>query len=264
MSTVTESGTLSRGESLRDEFIAMRLDGATYREIGAKHSLSHERVRQIIGDVEGLDRASVRETRRQAVVDRVLEHLRANGPTRRSELLVSLGMTQKEWREIASEIPRSLLLAESGHTADYFTDDDIRESLQTAWGRVQTLEPGTEGLSRAAYDSLRRSDEISGPRVVARYGSWIEACTSNDVPHGAVMRPSSSYTTQWDDEDLLLGVAEYVKECVAEKRTITYLGYDLWQRDYPEHASGTLVRNRLGLSWAEIVDAAIELAATSA
>lgn len=241
--------TMTRGTAndLFDEFLRMRQAGNTYREIGLRHGLSHERVRQVLSaggaDTSCSTRPSARELRAGEVA-RVTEWLQQNGPVTRAQLCAALGITSARLSLLLAEgVPGHLLLVGSRPAKPLFSDDDVVRALRTAWERARSLDPGVDGLSHAMYEILRCPTDPSAPMMVSRYG-WEKACRIADIPHGAAWRAKDSYHSRWTDDDILTVLRRYLDHCRVASMRPTYLGYERWQQANEDAPSGTLVRNR--------------------
>ena len=249
-------------DDLRPEFVKMRKAGFSYRAIGEKHGLSHERVRQVLhkhGDPSEWARTpSV--SKREAKIAEIEEWLEANGPVARDQVLEQFGLTRAQLTQLIAEgLPSHRMLVSSRQNETTFSDDDIAGAMQNAWAEIQRINPSATGLSHVLYDRVRRESDPSAALLVSRFG-WENACATAGVPAGISLRPKATYTTRWTDADILAKVREYVDECMADDQRPSYLGYDRWQQYDSDAPSGTLVRNRMRdiglLTWPEIVVAA--------
>jgi hypothetical protein len=245
-----------------DDFVRLRKAGHSYREIGLKFGLSHERVRQILvagGEVDEFARTPSRSRRREQI-EEITEWLEAEGPVERNRVLEKFGITSNRLNSLIAEgVPSHLILMSARETKVQFTDDVVRDALHRAWAELQRVNPKATGLSHVMYERLRRMDDPSSPLLVSRYG-WENACSEFGVPAGETWRPKASYTSRWTDEELLEFVRAYTADCRVSEERPSYLGFERWQQLRPEAPSGTLVRNRMrerGIrTWPEVVVAA--------
>lgn len=242
MSTITEGAA-----TLREEFAKLRHAGYSYRDIGRKFGLSHERVRQVLvaeGDASEWARTPARE-QRQAEITEITEWLEANGPVARNQVIEQFGLTSSRLTTLISEgLPSHLILMAPRPTTPQFTDAEVVDALKRAWVEVKRLNPDASGLSHAMYERVRRLDDPSSPMMVSRYG-WENVCHRAGVPHGEAWRKKDSYVSRWSDEDIVNVVRQYVVSARDEGERPSYLGYERWQQERAEAPSGTLVRNRM-------------------
>lgn len=247
-----------------DEMVRMRKAGASYRDIGHRFGMSHEKARRILKS-SGLDLPanahSFNRMKRLEEVNTLTEYLEKHGPVAREHVIETFGYTRQEINTLVQDGAPGYLIMSSGRFAiSEETDEAIAKSLQRAWELVQDEVPGVDGLSHMAYDQLRDPErDLSAARIISRQG-WVAACKKAGVPSGSRHRPASSYTYQWSDEKIVAAVKKYSEVCVADKTRPTYLGYDRWQRTQADAPSGSLVRLRMSKlghrTWPEIVTAA--------
>ena len=262
--TITPTPT---AEQHYDEFVRLRKAGFSYRAIGAKFGLSHERVRQVlVRDGEPADWArTTARTKRKAKIAEITKWLDENGPVARDQVLEQFGLSKSQLTQMIAEgLPSHQMLVASRPQEQQFSDEQVNDAVVRAWDDIQRLNPRATGLSHVLYERVRQIHDPSAALLIARYG-WEVACANAGVPSGLSLRPKDTYQTRWADADILAKVGEYVTECMAEGNRPSYLGYDRWQQYDADAPSGTLVRNRMrtaGLTtWPDIVMAASTVAA---
>lgn len=256
MSTIT----VENASEHRDEFVKLRRAGYSYREIGTKFGLSHERVRQVLvaeGDPSEWARTPAREKRRAEIAE-ITKWLEANGPVARNQVIEEFGITQSRLTTLIAEgLPSHLILMAPRATTPQFTDDDVVEALTRAWAEYQRINPDATGLSHVMYERLRRTTDPSSPMMVGRYG-WENACRLAGVPHGEAWRKKSSYASKWSDSDITEVVKRYIAHCREQGERPSYLGYERWQQLTEDAPSGTLVRNRMRdmgyITWPKVIE----------
>lgn len=235
--------------------VALREQGWTLADIGEAFGVTRERIRQILEMSDGPTAEDVRAWR-----DMQAEQ---NAAQRRRTLIAWLkdhpgGTTQEarrtlDWdeQELASamtdEVRRLAVRTREGDYAQQYTDDDVLNAIRAAWNVVE----GTaSGLSHKKYQELVSTGVVNGPsapRILQRYGTWIEAAELAGIPSGK--RPNREYESTWTDDEILRMVATYLADPAT---TGSYGGWDAWKRvNATEGPSGPTLRNRIG-SWSEI------------
>jgi hypothetical protein len=177
------------GGDLKEEFIAMRQKGHSYRSIGEHYGFSHERVRQIIGDDPRISPMRSSQVRRLDLGAKLKAYLLETGPVPRDELLTEFEITERQLTYITShdqDFPRHLIILARRDTSTQYSDADVRESMQAIWGRLQEAETDVskrgERPSYGRYDRWQRehADAPSGTTIRNR-GKLIGLGTWPDV-----------------------------------------------------------------------------------
>lgn len=248
-----------------DDMIRMRKAGHSYRDIGAKFGMSHEKARNVLttsGVALPTNTHAYKREERQKEVKALADWLNEHGPVPRSLITEKFGYTSKEINLLVQDgAPGHLILA-TGRVMPDMPDEEVMESLRRAWRVFQKAAPDAVGLSHASYDLVRDPDrDLSAARITSRYG-WVNACAKAGVPSGGRLRAASTYKHQFSSEQIMNAVSQYVDECREARKRPTYLGYDRWQRTRAGAPSGSLVRMRMDKlgynTWPEIIAAALQ------
>lgn len=257
--------TANAAEALKEDFVKMRGEGYSYREIGEKFDFSHERIRQIIADDPRVNSTRPSQVRRMELAAKLKEFLLEHGPIPRDELLAKFGINDRQLTYISShdaDFPRHLIILARRSTTDQYSDTEIKVALQRVWAVLETTNPGQPGMSHVMYDRYRDVDNDPSPaRLISRYDTWENVCKFAGVPSGYTYRPKASYSSAWTDDELFEILRRYIAEVSARGERPSYGRYDRVQRDYADMPSGTTMRNRLkqlGLNtWPDVIAAAI-------
>lgn len=248
-----------------DAMVTMRKAGHSYRAIGAKFGMSHEKARNLLtsSGVELPNNShTYRRAEREKEVQMLAEWLVEHGPVTRSRLTEEFGYSSKEINLLVQDGAPGHLILSTGRVVKDTPDETVMESIRRAWETLQKAVPEARGLSHTAYDRVRDPKrDLSAARITTRYG-WVNACNEAGVPSGGRYRAASTYKHQFSSDQIMDSVREYAAECRAAEKRPTYLGYDRWQRSRASAPSGSLVRMRgyeMGYeSWPEIVLAALQ------
>jgi Sigma-70, region 4 len=230
--------------ALVDVFTTERDDGLTFREIGERHGLSHERVRQVLvdGGVPQHNRNWVAEHRKQELADEITAWLNEQGPTVSDTVREHFGLSVGQLSELFHRgIPRHLVLASGGRTGSSFSNEDLVKAVRTSWTRYKKEHPGAKGFSVGAYDAARIDGDPSPALITARI-PWKIICATAGVPCSA---GRGNYQRLWSDDDLISWVGKYSEAAAADGTRVTFYGYDAWRRSQEGAPSGALLRTRL-------------------
>ena len=190
--TSSKKGGVRRGRAGRmaDAYVA----GATLQDIGEEHSVSRERVRQILRD-GGYDLAELRMKARAARRRRIR---REQGPAIRE--MLGLGHTPSEVAA-ALDVPRDVVTFIDASDPSYsrkrkvargkayalkYTEEDVLSCLREANAALGGI------LTTAAYDSYAREQTFADGRpwpthqtAHLRFGSWRAALERAGLPANA-------------------------------------------------------------------------------
>jgi len=237
------------------EFRGERAGGATFRQIGDKYGVSHERVRQVLG-AAGItyDRNHTATIRKDRTAAGITEWLAGNGPVPAGVLCEEFGITSQRLSELVAHhgVPRNLIMSGAGRTGSTFTAAGFAAAVGGAWARLKEEVPSATGLSVGSYDRVRLPGDPSPALITARM-PWRDVCAAAGVPCGA---GRGNYTVKWTDEELLGWIGRYAGSTPGR---VTFDGYDKWRRAQDGAPSGALVRTRLRRNgyptWASMVAA---------
>lgn len=230
------------------EMVRLRNQGVTLAAIARLHGLSTTRVRQVLAENGGPDsgaaaaaRARAEEDRalavRRTVLDRAAEHpaetveeLAAATGTSHDEVLAALPERERRRRKdpAGPRVPRAVY---------------VRAVAQVA------SEHGLTSITYRQYDRLRRRHHPSSARVRQALGSWAKACTAAGIRTGSDGRGGGVPAT-WDADSVMGWVVAYLR---SPDPDFTYRDLDLWLRGQDGAPSAQTVRNRSGMSWAQLL-----------
>lgn len=252
--TVPESASV-----LLREFEADREHGLTYREIGERHGLSHERVRQVLvdGKAPARDRNWAAEYRKDTAAAEIAEWLNQQGPTTSDKVREQFGLNIQQLSELMGHgIPRHLVLAGRGRTGSAYNTDDLVAAVTRSWQRYRYEVPAAEKFSVTAYEKHRLPEDPSLALITSRV-PWKQVCEQAGIP---CSKGRGDYKRTWEDGDLLNWVGRYLEASAEADERVTFYGYDRWRKGREGAPSGALLRTRLRRSgyatWGEMVAAA--------
>jgi transposase len=248
------------GAAERDErnrkIVEMRRQGQTLDFIGQQVGLTRESVRQIVNRLEGSAASSARNQRKRAsaaMEARQRRNIRVYIETNPGCSLEDLS----EALEVDLDVVSSLIPDDLRRFV--LTDRRTRRSPQTREVAVQAIREAAVfewPLSTVYYDELIRLGEVSGPssvRITQLFGTWSKACEKAGVEAMPAVR--DNYQSKWTDRDLLIFVADYLRN---SKSSGTYTHFEQWATRQTDAPSGQTLRNRLG-GWNEIKKQALTM-----
>lgn len=257
-----ETPTPTGASALVEVFTTERDEGLTFREIGERHGLSHERVRQVLvgSGVPQHNRNWVAEHRKQELADEITAWLVEKGPTVSDTLREHFGLSVGQLSELFHRgVPRHLVLASGGRTGSSFSNEALTAAVKLSWARYKKEHPSAKGFSVGAYDATRIDGDPSPALITARI-PWKTVCANAGVPCSA---GRGNYTRLWSDDDLLLWVKKYSSAAALDGSRVTFYGYDAWRRTQEGAPSGALLRTRLRRSgyatWGSMVATAASM-----
>lgn len=239
--------------------IQLRIQGSTLDKIGQVHSLTRERIRQILTKFSPHLNALTdlihdeRDNTKQAELSESVQQLFLDkGAIYKDELTSLLNMSFDDSYRILPKHFRKLII------------DVTRESTVTSkWSREIVLEvlkkAGTYyfPLKISDYDHLLEIGEIEGPSVAKigiLFDSWGEACRMAGVEPAPALR--HEYSKTWSDVELVTFVVRYLND---ENTPGSFDGYRAWREIQLDHVpSEALLRNTFE-SWSKIKRQALEV-----
>lgn len=263
MSTESIEG-LSTAERFRDEWADARRSGESYRSIGQRYGVSHERVRQVVAEEPGTS-MNIFARQRADKVAAIKVWLEENGPVTRVVLLEQFGLNGRQLSYLIRDypdFPMHLVILSARPTDAEYTDDAIYDAMRRAWGQLKTENPTATGLSHALYDKYRNAKtEPSPARIIGRELTWEMACEHAAIPAGSTYRSKASYGSIWTEDQLWDALVAYLDQSEVDGIRPSYGRYDAWQKTQDGRPSGTTVRLKMRAlgyeTWPGIVEEAV-------
>lgn len=208
--------------------LAARLNGSTLDEIGATHSITRERVRQIIletcGDeLENLrsKSRSARESSFESKIREIESFVKGRPGITFEELVVNFGIESSTLKIRLKKETKKLVLGQRQQLRipQIWSNDGILDSLRMA----QTY---FHPLRIADFQHLIDTGEIKAPSVpliIKRFSSWSNACKEAGVEY---VESTTSYTQLWSRDDLVEILGSFLTEVPG---TGTIREYDDWR-----------------------------------
>lgn len=239
--------------------IQLRVQGNTLDKIGQVHSLTRERIRQILAKYSPHLNALTdlihdeKDNNQQAELSAsVMQLFHDKGAIYKDELTSTLNMSFEDSYRVIPKNYRKFII------------DATRESTVTSrWSREIVLEvlkkAGTYyfPLKISDYDHLLEIGEIEGPSVAKigiLFDSWGEACRMAGVEPAPALR--HEYSKTWSDVELVSFVVRYLND---ENTPGSFDGYRAWREIQLDHVpSEALLRNTFE-SWSKIKRQALEV-----
>lgn len=243
----TNAALLNRDE----EIVRDVLEGETFKEIGLRHGISGERVRQI-----ALPFLAEAKEKRTAAQNKKIQDQREKALKRVPEVAqANPGMTP-------SEIAREVGFITSQDVYAHLPDSDAlrrQAAMRPALGRRFTREDAKQALRNASDDKLekpvtmahyRSVSPSAGPSaetILSLYDSWHAACEDAGVPAGS---STKEYIRPWWTEDELLNTAVRFFSEIGVQGSMD--AYSAWAKKQKSNVpSVSLLRKKFG-SWGEV------------
>ena len=239
--------------------IQLRVQGNTLDKIGQVHSLTRERIRQILSKY-----SPHLNSLTDFIHDEKDNNQKAELSASVKQLFHDKGAIYKD--ELTSLLNMSFEDSYRALPKNYrkFVIDATRESTVTSkWSREIVLEvlkkAGTYyfPLKISDYDHLLEIGEIEGPSVAKigiLFDSWGEACRMAGVEPAPALR--HEYSKTWSDVELVRFVVRYLND---ENTPGSFDGYRAWREIQLDHVpSEALLRNTFE-SWSKIKRQALEV-----
>lgn len=260
----------SRSKIFRDDLgiLMRRLEGQTLAAIAENFSVTRERIRQRLKNLEACSGIRIEEiqqrekARRAAQLSEVTASIRENvqqvlsdrpGITR-SRLEEMSGFP---WSRLRQHLPApwlKFIVPDEAHLGEGWTREQVLEALQVA----ATYE---YPLSRATFDELVTLGEVKcclSQRVGQIFGKWSTACEIAGVESHAGWK--EVYDRFWSNEDCVAALCDFL---LSSEISRSVDAYDKWHptQDNPLPSSGT-IRNYVG-GWFPGIQLAFEELSTS-
>jgi hypothetical protein len=253
----------STADRWKAEWIDARRSGESYRSIGQRYGVSHERVRQVVAEEPGTS-MNIFAKQRTERIEEIRAWLVEHGPVTRSALLEHFGLKGRQLAYLVRDVedfPMHLVILSARPTDALFSDDDVYAALRRVWAAVQHERPEVQGLSHALYNAYRNPDEPSPARIIGREQTWELACDHAGIPPGSTYRTKASYGSVWSADDLWDALVRYLDASETDGIRPSYARYDAWQKTQPDCPSGTTMRLKLRAlgyaTWPGIIEAAV-------
>lgn len=225
--------------------------GATLQELGGRFGVTRERIRQILGKETPWSSTDISNALRGLRAARLAEHERAalawstahpGAPV--SKGVAALGMSEQQVLErLGRRRSRHQPAGRKKTSSTRRSDDQILSDL-----RAYHLETGK--TTAAGFTDWARDNEVPGPQTAAiRFGTWNDALRAADLAQ-AMGNKRSNIT----DEDMWAALVSLVQ---APDGGTTAVVAEEWLAAREGAPSLALIRQRLGMSWSEIVARAL-------
>lgn len=240
---------------LRDIIICHDYEqGMTLAEVGTRHNLTRERVRQILNehDIPRRKPGELGNMKYNDFVsahgDAVIKRMRATGSVRQAIDDMS-GTFPKGWlvRISKERIHKGERLQQ--RRGPSYSDAELIQCL---------VDKAVDGkLSSGEYEKMRnRSSDPALATFVLRFGSWSKAMKAAGL---YVTTTHEMYVRRWSDEEMLTTVRSYAVQCDVEGVLPTVLGYDAWRKQFPgRFPSFSTIRFQTGRNWLSLLASAYE------
>jgi hypothetical protein len=239
---------------LRDILICFDYEqGMTLAEVGTRHNLTRERVRQILNqhDIARRKPGELVEIKYNDFVsthgDAVITQMRATGSVRQAIDDMS-GTFPKAWlvRISRERINKGERLQQ--RRGPNYSDAELIQCL---------VDKAIDGkLSSGQYEKMRnRSSEPALATYILRFGSWSKAMKAAGL---YVATTHEMYVRRWSDEEMLTTVRSYAIQCDAEGVLPTVIGYSEWREQHPGLPSFSTMRFQTGQNWLSLLASAYE------
>lgn len=223
--------------------------GATLQELGDRYGVTRERIRQILKTDAPRSSTEINAHLRALSARRTAEHRRAVQAWSRQSPGASLddatrelGMSEDQILDLLGK-RRSLHVAMTvrGRNAYRRSDEEILADIRRY--AAETGKTTAEGFEEWAV-----ANGVPGKQTAAiRFDTWNAALTASGVEE----RTNVPRKRQHTDEDLWAAVIAAIRD---SDGGTSFRAISAWLAEHPAAPSGTLIRHRLNISWAETVN----------
>lgn len=229
------------------------LEGQTLAEIGERHGITRERVRQLL-EKQGVNRRSTTESatvRNRAIRSQNTEEIksvyRQYGNLADTVKACKGKVPASIVKEVVSEMPESERAKYRNRPTKTRTFDD--ESMRSALAKAA----GSGVVTISAYREWRDTPEGAGspsvPLLIMRYGSWKQARAAAGLDSSSASGRGKTFT----DTEILVAVRRFVDACEAAGNYPSANNYDRWAKTVGGLPTLSTVRQRTNSTWLDVV-----------
>jgi DNA-binding CsgD family transcriptional regulator len=227
-------------ESTRNEdILRMRSQGSTLQEIGIRHGLTRERVRQVLLRSKGPTSAEAHTARlaqSQIAIGQLrtqVKELMDRGVFETSAIAKTLSITDSQVRSCLSAGDRKMLI-KPVIQPKLWEDEEILSALKEAASLAGNL-------TVTSYAAAVKTGAVDGPTpavVLHRFGGWVRACEAAGIVSISAPRKRWGVSSSQILNDLI----RFLDEPGTSK---TAAAYERWARSNNAISLGT-IRNKIG------------------
>lgn len=247
--TPQEQASTDRGSDIYYSYV----EGQTLAQIGERHGITRERVRQLL-EKQGVTRRSTTEsatvrnrTIRLQNTEDIKSVYRQYGNLADTVEACKGKVPASIVKQVVSEMPESERSKYRNRPVKTRTFDD--EVMRSAL--VKAASSGAVTIS--AYREWRETPEGTGspsvPLLIMRYGSWKQARSAAGLDSSATTGRGKTFT----DTEILAAVRRFVDACEAAGKYPSANQYDNWAKAVGGLPALSTVRQRTNSTWLDVV-----------